>query len=197
MSGMQYGTAGHTLDPQLGPLTAYVDLRNYYHPVLFGPVVDSGNPAGCTDYNNVLLTSDPTAGKPPPVCRRLRRGLHPALRPGRHQICVRRTCFCRSWRSSAGAGYKLAKAGLAVRIKKDACCFPTSIFFRVLTLLSRILGGVFRLGCFGWRHRCRVAISTLFHGVEMYAAHIVVDQVHNLLRGVVDAGVKQRFGIPP
>lgn len=58
MSGMQYGTAGYTLDPQLGPLAAYVDQHNYYHPVLFGPVVDSGNPAGCRDYSNVLLTSD-------------------------------------------------------------------------------------------------------------------------------------------
>lgn len=66
MSGMQYGTAGHTLDPQLGPLTAYVDLRNYYHPVLFGPVVDSGNPAGCTDYNNDLLTSDQLQENPRP-----------------------------------------------------------------------------------------------------------------------------------
>jgi|ADurb_H2B_02_Slu_FD_contig_123_19445_length_2192_multi_3_in_2_out_0_2 predicted outer membrane repeat protein len=66
MSGMQYGTAGYTLDPQLGPLAAYTDLRNYYHPVLFGPVVDSGNPAGCRDYSNLLLTSDQLQESPRP-----------------------------------------------------------------------------------------------------------------------------------
>ena len=33
------------------------------------------------------------------------------------------------------------------------------------------------------------------HGVEVDAAHIVVDQVHNLLCGVKDAGVEQRFGV--
>ncbi len=66
MSGMQYGTAGYTLDPQLGPLAAYVDQHNYYHPVLFGPVVDSGNPAGCRDFNNVLLTSDQLQESPRP-----------------------------------------------------------------------------------------------------------------------------------
>lgn len=66
MAGMQYGSGGNTLDPQLGPLTAYVDLRNYYHPVLFGPAVDSGNPAGCRDFNNVLLTSDQLQENPRP-----------------------------------------------------------------------------------------------------------------------------------
>lgn len=66
MAGMQYGTAGHTLDPQLGPLTLYVDNHNYYHPVLFGPVVDSGNPAGCRDYSNTLLASDQLQENPRP-----------------------------------------------------------------------------------------------------------------------------------
>ncbi len=33
------------------------------------------------------------------------------------------------------------------------------------------------------------------HGVEVDAAHIVVDQVHNLLGGVKNAGVEQRFGV--
>ena len=66
MAGMQYGTAGYTLDPQLGPLTLYVDNHNYYHPVLFGPVVDSGDPAGCRDYNNALLSSDQLQENPRP-----------------------------------------------------------------------------------------------------------------------------------
>ena len=66
MAGMQYGTAGYTLDPQLGPLTLYVDNHNYYHPVLFGPVVDSGNPAGCRDYSNALLSSDQLQENPRP-----------------------------------------------------------------------------------------------------------------------------------
>jgi len=33
------------------------------------------------------------------------------------------------------------------------------------------------------------------HGVEVDAAHVLVDQVHNLLGGVKDAGIKQRFGV--
>ena len=66
MAGMQYGSAGYTLDPQLGPLTLYADNRSYYHPVLFGPVVDSGNPAGCRDYNNALLSSDQLQENPRP-----------------------------------------------------------------------------------------------------------------------------------
>jgi len=35
----------------------------------------------------------------------------------------------------------------------------------------------------------------IVHGVKEDAAHIVVDQVHNLLGGVKDAGVEQRFGV--
>ena len=42
----------------------------------------------------------------------------------------------------------------------------------------------------------RVAVSTLFI-VEVNAAHIVVNQVHNLFGGIVDAGIKQRFGVSP
>ena len=33
------------------------------------------------------------------------------------------------------------------------------------------------------------------HGVEVNAAHIVVYQVHNLLGGVKNAGIEQRFGV--
>ncbi len=40
----------------------------------------------------------------------------------------------------------------------------------------------------------RVAVSRC-HGVEVNAAHIVVDQVHNLLGGVKDAGIEQRLGL--
>ncbi len=75
--------------------------------------------------------------------------------------------------------------------------FNKHLFFSVLTLLSRILGGVFRLEYVLYGVADARGDFHVVHRVEMYAAHVVVDQVHNLLRGVVDAGVKQRFGILP
>ncbi len=66
MAGMQYGSGGNTLDPQLGPLTVYLDGHNYFHPVLFGPVVDRGNPSDCRDYDNALLMSDQLQENPRP-----------------------------------------------------------------------------------------------------------------------------------
>jgi len=89
MSGMQYGTAGYTLDPQLGPLAAYTDLRNYYLSGLVRPGCGQRQPRGLPGLQQPAPDFGPIAGKPPPVYRRLRRGLHPALRPGRHRIIPR------------------------------------------------------------------------------------------------------------
>ena len=66
LQGMQYGTAGVLLDPKLGPLTLYADNTQYYHPLFWGPAVDAGNPAGCRDFTNVLLTSDQLQENPRP-----------------------------------------------------------------------------------------------------------------------------------
>jgi hypothetical protein len=66
MAGMQYGTGGLVIDPNLGPLTAYVDALNYYHPVLFGPLTDRGDPSGCKDFEGHLLTSDQLQENPRP-----------------------------------------------------------------------------------------------------------------------------------
>jgi predicted outer membrane repeat protein len=57
LTGMQAGVASPGLDPKLGRLTFYA-AEYYYHPVLFGPAVDRGNPAGCKDYANVTLAID-------------------------------------------------------------------------------------------------------------------------------------------
>jgi hypothetical protein len=56
-SGMLFKTFTPALDARLGPLTLYT-VENYYHPVLFGPAVDQGNPSGCKDYANVTLGVD-------------------------------------------------------------------------------------------------------------------------------------------
>ena len=64
-----------------------------------------------------------------------------------------------------------------------------------LWLIIFILGGVFRL-----EHVLDSVADArgglhVVHGVEVNAAHIVVDQVHNLLGGVKNAGIEQRFGV--
>ena len=56
MTGLQYGSP-NPLDPRLGPLTFYA-VEYYYHPLLFGPAVDRGNPAGCKDFANAAITTD-------------------------------------------------------------------------------------------------------------------------------------------
>jgi len=56
MTGMQY-SSNNPLDPGLGSLTFYA-AEYYYHPVLFGAVVDRGNPSGCKDYANANINTD-------------------------------------------------------------------------------------------------------------------------------------------
>jgi hypothetical protein len=70
-----------------------------------------------------------------------------------------------------------------------------ALFAIWMALLPSILGGIFRLehvlnGVADARGGLHVV-----HGVEVNAAHIVVDQVHNLLGGVKNAGIEQRFGV--
>ncbi len=51
------------LDPRLGALM--FNGLTWYHPLRFGPAVDRGNPAGCSDYGGALLTLDQSSNTRP------------------------------------------------------------------------------------------------------------------------------------
>lgn len=51
------------LDARLGPLT--FNGVTWYHPLRFGPAVDRGNPAGCSDFGGAVLTLDQSSNTRP------------------------------------------------------------------------------------------------------------------------------------
>src|SRR5205085_12129233 len=57
-SGDQVGTSGSPINPQLGPLANNGGPTQTHALVGGSPAIDAGNPAGCTDQNNVAVTTD-------------------------------------------------------------------------------------------------------------------------------------------
>lgn len=57
MNGVRMGEVSPGLDPMLLPLTQDV-YDTYHHPPQMGPVVDTGNPMGCRDFDGNLLMFD-------------------------------------------------------------------------------------------------------------------------------------------
>ena len=57
LTGLQTRTFTPALDAHLGALTQFDELA-YYHPLLLGPAVDRGNPAGCIGYGGISLILD-------------------------------------------------------------------------------------------------------------------------------------------
>jgi hypothetical protein len=55
-TGNLVGATVPGMDPRLGPLT--FNGLTWYHPLRFGPAVDRGNPAGCSDFGAAILTVD-------------------------------------------------------------------------------------------------------------------------------------------
>jgi hypothetical protein len=58
LTGTMIGSLSPGIDPVLSSLTLG-GYSTYHHPLLqMGPAIDHGNPAGCTDFDGVTLTSD-------------------------------------------------------------------------------------------------------------------------------------------